>query len=188
MKWVVCLLGFFICGATLAEMRLWEDKKGNVLEAEYKCEVLGKVVLRDRKGKDHTLSISSLSDKDQQYLQTKLPPKIDIKFKKLQDRRRNSYSWATVTMHGEIVLTKTSRMPYSGDLKATLFMIGEDSHDDEYVMLDRVDFEFNFRTAKRTRLEGKGSRCRSIAIRPMVTTVLNTRAIWSLSMMPMGMS
>ncbi len=73
MKWIVCLLGCFICGATLAEMRLWEDKKGNVLEAEYKCEVSGKVVLRDRKGKNHTLSISSLSNKDQQYLQTKLP-------------------------------------------------------------------------------------------------------------------
>lgn len=148
MKWFFCLLGCFVYGVAWAEMRVWEDKKGNILEAEYKCEVLGKVVLCDPKGKDHTLSISSLSQKDQLYLQAKIPPKIEVKFKKIQDRKKKYYASATVVMYGEITLTKKSRMPYNGDLKATLFMIGEDSREDEYVMLDRSDFEFSFKEKK----------------------------------------
>lgn len=73
----------FSCVSALAEIRLWEDKKGHVLEAEFICEISGKVGLRDR-----------------------------------------------------------------GDLKVTLFMIGEDGREGEYVMLDRAESKFNFREKK----------------------------------------
>lgn len=154
MKWVVILLSCFICGSALAEMRLWEDKKGNSLEAEYQCMVMGKVVLRDRKGKDHKLSLSSLSEKDQKFLQTKLPPDINIEFKKWQDRKTR-YSSSTVEMRGEITLTKTSRLPYEAGLKAILFMIGEDSYEDEYIMMDRAEFTFDFKKEKEHTFEGE---------------------------------
>lgn len=133
-------------------MRVWEDRKGNVLEAEFKGAVSGKVMLRDRNGKDYKLSISGLSEKDQKYIQTMMPPKIEIKFSKKQDRKNNSY---TVEMLGQVTLTKTSRMPYSSQLKATLFMIGEDSYDDEYIMMDKTEYEFNFKTEKTHSFSGK---------------------------------
>lgn len=148
MRCFYSILICFLCSGAFAEMRVWEDKKGNALEAEYKCTVSGKVVLTDSKGKDYTLSISSLSKKDQQYLQTKLPPKIDIKFKKSQDHKSTGYSTSMVTMYGEVTLTKTSRMPYEAELKATMFIIGEDADDDEYVLMDKTKINFNFKTEK----------------------------------------
>ncbi len=148
MRYLFSVLFFCFCIVSFSEIRLWEDKKGNVLEAEYKCEISGKVILRDRAGNDYKLSISSLSEKDQNYLKTKLPPEIDIEFKKIQNRKKSSYYNSVVSMHGEVILTQTSRMPYSGELKATLFMIGNASYDDEFIMLDRTDFNFNFREGK----------------------------------------
>jgi hypothetical protein len=156
MKKCICLVLVFITyGISLAEMRLWEDKKGNVLEGEYKCTVSGKVVLTDTKGKDHALSISSLSQKDQKYLQTKIPPKIDIEFKKFQDHKSTGYSMSMVGMYGEVTLKKTSRMPYEGILKATLFIIGEDAADGEYILMDKSQFNFDFKTEKEKVLTGE---------------------------------
>lgn len=155
MKGVIFMLMAICCASVIAEIRLWEDKKGNVLEAEFQCEIAGKVVLRDRSGKDHKLSISSLSEKDQRYLQAKIPPKIEIEFKKNQDRKNKNYSSSTVVMYGEVTLTKKSRMPYTGDLKAILLMIGEDDRDDEYIMLDRAEFKFDFKTEKTLSFKGE---------------------------------
>lgn len=151
-KWILVILGCSVCGLAIAEMRIWEDKKGNTLEAEFQCVVSGKVVLKDRKGKDYKLSVSSLSAKDRKYLETKLPPKVKIEFKKKQDRMNNSY---VIKMEGEVVLTKTSQMPYTAGLKATLFMIGEDSFDDEYVLMDKTEYKFDFKTKKTHSFSGE---------------------------------
>ncbi len=155
MKRIIFILISMCSIIAIAEIRLWEDKKGNILEAEFQCELAGKVVLRDRSGKDHKLSISTLSEKDQRYLQAKIPPKIEIKFKKIQDRTKKYYSSSTIVMYGDVTLTKKSRMPYTGDLKATLFMIGEDSREDEYIMLDRAEFKFDFKTEKTLSFKGE---------------------------------
>lgn len=153
MKWFMyCLICLSFGNNVLAEMRVWEDRKGNVLEAEFNAVVAGKVILHDPNGKEYKLPISGLCDKDQKYIQAILPPDVDIKFKKIQDRKSNS---STVVMHGEVELTKTSRMPHSSQLKATLFIIGEDSFEDEYILMDRTEHEFTFETKKKHSFSGE---------------------------------
>jgi hypothetical protein len=145
MKPVYILITVLFTSNAMAEYRCWSDKKGNSLEAEFICESAGKIVLRGRDSKEYKLSMDSLSVTDQRFLRTKLPPKINIEFSKTQDRHSKSYSYAIVEMQCEASLKKTSRMPYDGDLRATLFVIGENDYRNEYILVDRTDSDFNFR-------------------------------------------
>jgi len=138
---------FLFCSALHAEMRLWQDKNGNFLEAEFICEMAEKIILRDAKGKDYKVSLSALSQKDQNYLISKLPPEVEITFSKKQDRRRHEY-YSDVDMQCEVTIRKKSRMPYTGQLKAILFVIGDASRNREYVMLDRTEVNFDFKNSK----------------------------------------
>ncbi len=136
---------FFTCiamlGSALAEYRVWTDKKGKELEAEFVCMSMGRVVLKAHNGKEYKPELDSLSENDQKYLQRKIPPEIDIAFSKNQDRRTES---AVTSMQGKVTLKKTSKMPYSGMLHAIFYMFGENDYLHEYVILDRTESEFDF--------------------------------------------
>ena len=147
------------CCSAFAKYRLWQDRKGNVLEAEFVCETAGKIVLRDPKGKEYKLSLSSLSQKDQNYLYSKLPPKVEIIFSKKQDRRKHEY-YADVDMQCDVTIKKKSRMPYEAQLKAILFVIGDAKRNKEYVMLDRTEVEFDFKNSKEFSFKGAMFRMR----------------------------
>jgi hypothetical protein len=149
-KWAVCImLGVAMAGNALAEFRIWTDKKGNSLEAEFVCENAGRIVLRDREGKDFKLILESLSENDQRYLRSKLPPTISIDFSKTQDRRKQEY-YSDVDMQCEVVIKQTSRMPYDGEL----------NRNKEFVMLDRTEKTFNFKDSKSFSFKGSMFRMR----------------------------
>lgn len=142
-----------------AEFRIWTDAKGNTLEAEYVCENAGRIVLRDHDGKDYRLALESLSQKDQEYLYSKIPPTLSIEFSKTQDRRKQEY-YSDVDMQCSVQIKQTSRLPYEGDLKAELFVIGDSSRNKEYVMLDRTEKTFNFKDSREVSFKGAMFRMR----------------------------
>jgi len=152
MKKVIGLLLVGLVVGASAESRTWSDKKGNELEAEFICMRIGKAVLKGNGGKEYAPEFDDLSEKDQLYIQSILPPEIDIAFSKTQDRRSGSY-W--MSMQGEVTLEKTSfRMPYNDELHAIFYMFGEDDYLHEYVILDRTESKFNFRDSDTHQIRG----------------------------------
>jgi len=150
------LFVFFITPALWGEFRVWKDQSGNTFEGEYVSQTLLTVVLRDRTGKTVRLPISKLSDADQKFLTTSIPPKLEIDFSKNQDRR-NSY-WGTysdVSMVCKIIINKVSYPVYTGRLSVTLVIIGKNDRTRKYLILDKAQEEFDFVDAKSFSLRGK---------------------------------
>lgn len=160
---IAIILGLLGCFSAMAEMRIWEDKKGNTLEAEFQAIVSGKVALKDRNGKVYRLSMDSLSEKDRKYLQTKIPPKVEIEFKKISDTKNTDHYEHMVTMHGKVMITKKSRMPYERTMKATMFIIGEDAYEEEYILMDKTEVRFDFKKAQSYSFEGQKFKMRQLS-------------------------
>lgn len=157
-KWVMVVC----CAAVVngfAEMREWTDTKGNKIEAEFKGVSGKKILLVNEKEKEFKVSLESLSKKDQEYLQGKIPdsllrtvvdagekpPQLELEFKKLTDSTTsNDNYYRNVDTVGKVVVTKKSRDPYSCKLKSVLFVIGFNDYDDKYIILDKKEHEFSF--------------------------------------------
>lgn len=151
--WVV--LGLLVCLEAFGGYRIWTDKNGNSIEAEFVCISAGKVVIRDKQGKQYRFDPKKLSAKDQEFLKTSIPPEIEIVFSKKQDRRNKDYSYyADVFMSGEIEVLKKNREPYAREMKVVFMMVGEDQRTRNYIMLDRVEATFDFKTSKSFELAG----------------------------------
>jgi len=133
---------FLVCCSVYAEMRLWEDKKGNYLEAEFVCETAGKIMLKGADGKEYKLSLSALSSKDQKFLESLLPPKLDINFTKSKDTRSRSYSSKDEMLQCEVTIKKATTRPYSGELSAEMVVVGKEYRTDYFVVLDKASTTF----------------------------------------------
>lgn len=153
-KIVLFLLLLAMSRVAIAEFRVWQDRKGNRLEAEYICEVGGKIMLRDPEGKEFRLSLESLSKGDQQYLQRLLPPKLEIAFSKAQDRRKIDSYYSTLDIRCSAEIKKTSRMPYDRELKAVMVVLGYRDKEDEYIVLDRSEYVFKVNQQKTHEFSG----------------------------------
>ncbi|MCK4563873.1 MAG: hypothetical protein KAU94_04285 [Verrucomicrobia bacterium] len=141
--------------AVMADFRIWNDQKGNTIEAELASLSATHVVIRDRKGKIYKFSPAKLCSADQSYLRS-IPPKIEINFKKTQDRRKHNYGYAAyVYMTGEVIVKKAEQRAYDGTLKVVLLMIGESQRHHDYVILDRAEESFNFKQSREISLVGK---------------------------------
>ena len=145
-KLMLLVLCSGICFQAFSEYRIWKDKKGNSIEAEFVCISGGKVVMRSRAGRVLKFDPSGLCAADQEYLENSIPPKIEVVFSKKQDRKKhgNSYS-AEVFMSGSVQFEKKNREPYVREMKAVLMMVGEDQRSRNYIMLDVVDGLFDFK-------------------------------------------
>jgi hypothetical protein len=95
--------------STFAEYRIWKDKKGHSIEAEFVCERSGLVMIKKRDGKILKLPKGKLSDADQKYLASEISPKVELVFSKKQDRRNRSDSYAEVDMECEVTVKRKVR-------------------------------------------------------------------------------
>lgn len=148
--------------SALAEYRIWTDKKGNFLEAELSGTEGKKIILKKRDGKTIAVSPLTLSEDDQAYLKGRIsdelfdpeiealdlekPPRFEIDFKKVTDTENNlnSSSYRTIELYSEVTISKKNREPYSGKMKAEVYVIGFCDHEDQYVLLDTAMHEFSF--------------------------------------------
>jgi len=141
--------------STFAEYRIWKDKKGHSIEAEFVCERSGLVMIKKRDGKILKLPKGKLSDADQKYLASEIPPKVELIFSKNQDRRNQSDSYAVVDMECKVTVKKKSKAVYDESLQIILLVIGRDKREKRYIMMDRAEAKFDFKQSKIFLLEGK---------------------------------
>lgn len=145
-------------GTAVAEMRIWSDKKGNTIEAEYIKIIGAKVVLKTAEGKQLKVPVSGLCDADKDYLASTIPPKIKIEVDVDKDRDTlSSYSSEYGTYGREqkaesiccsVQITKINQEACNQDFKAFIYVFGEDQRSKRTRVLDISNKEFTFKHAK----------------------------------------
>ena len=148
-----------MCLYAQAEYRIWTDKTGYAVEAEFVTETGGQMVFRDRAGQEYKIDPEQLSEEDQHYLQMLLPPTLDINVNKQTD----SFSRGTVkqgSVQCVVRIKKTSTRPYTGKLSAHLLVIGRHHRSDHYVILNRASKEFTLTRENKEQVEFKSGRIR----------------------------
>ena len=159
---MVCVVVCFAVSA-FGEFRMWTDQNGNRIEAEF-TRISGRnVILIKRDGKQVTVSPMALSTEDQEYLWGKVPddllnpsksvlerenpPRMEIKASKIMNRRKTDYDKVDCDLRYEITIKRRSSPEYDHTLKAVLYVLGISKEHQYYVMLDKKEFEFDFKQA-----------------------------------------
>jgi len=143
-----------------AEMRIWKDKKGNTIEAEFITLMRGKVSLKTTDGKQVRVPLSGLSSVDQEYLKTLIPPKFDIKVKVEIDTKTKSgqtYRNKQQTVWGTVTIEKKNREPCSKQFKATLMLISKDRKNGDLKIMSKKSHSFSVETENKTVFTGEES-------------------------------
>jgi hypothetical protein len=126
----------------LAEYRIWTDAEDNVMEAEFVCMAGGKVVIRDRSGKEYKFQPESLIEEDRRYVQSRIPPEVDINVSKITANAgrpgSNSMDWSQCV----VTIRQTDTRPYDGELMACLLVLSEDSRSGTYTVASRREKKF----------------------------------------------
>jgi len=139
----------FFCGSVSAEMRIWEDTSGISVKAEFVRELFGDVELRRPDGKLHSIPLENLSLQDAEYLRAQIPPEIELTVRKQKrdkvrnrDFVRNGDIINVVT--AEVQIRKKSRAPFSGILRAEVYLIGKEIATDHYRLSGRGTSRIQF--------------------------------------------
>lgn len=161
-KLLTGILIVLIVGGTIAhaEMRMWTDKKGNSIEAEFVKLFSGKVVLKTKAGKQVKVPQSGLSQKDIDYLKNVIPPKIDIEVDLDNNSTQTSsdgYGYSSrrkQKIKGSVTLIKKNREPSNRKFTAYLYVFAKELRDDEIWVLDTVKKDFSFENQKKIEFSG----------------------------------
>ncbi len=161
--WIGLLILLTVGGAVVrAETRMWTDKNGNTIEAEFVKIFSGKVVLKLPNGKQVKVPQSGLSQKDQDYLKSAIPPKIDIEVNIDRDKKTpvswDGYVRKSEKIQGKVTITKKNREPCNKSFTAYLYIFSKDLQDDEIEVLDKAKHEFTFKNQKKIEFSGGTSK------------------------------
>lgn len=145
---VVCVL-LGLSFAVSAEMRIWSDKKGNTVEAEF-ISILGdKVVLKSPKGKVLKVPMSGLSAADKKFLASSIPPTIKIEVDIDKDEKKMHDSGYSVskkeTVSCSVELKKTSKAACSREFTAYAFVFSENLSDSSKKIMLLKEHKFHFK-------------------------------------------
>jgi len=134
--------------AAWAEMRIWTDKKGNSIEAEFVNFFSSKVVLKTAAGKQFKVPISGLSAEDQKYLKNVVPPTIDIAVAMNRETKILSSSSDSIRkaekIKAQVTLTKKNSEPCGRKFTAYLYVFAKNNRENELVVLDAAEHGFSF--------------------------------------------
>jgi hypothetical protein len=129
-------MALIVCSAFSAEMRVWEDKSGNPVKAEFERELFGSVELRRPDGSLYSIPLENLSELDRKYIRTQIPPEIELEVrtqKRAKERNPNTTRAAYEQFRDDInVVTanveirQKSQAVFTGTLRAEVYLIGEE--------------------------------------------------------------
>lgn len=138
----LALAAVFFCGPVSAEMRVWEDTSGISVKAEFVREIFGAVELRRPDGALHSIPLENLSKQDAEYVRTQIPPEIALSVHKQkrgkvrnEDFVRDGDIINVVT--AEVEVRKKSRAPFTGILRAEVYLIGKEVATDDYRLSEK---------------------------------------------------
>ena len=161
-QWLVILIVWVIGGTAIhAEMRIWTDKKGNSIEAEFVKLFSGKVVLKTAAGKQIKVPQNGLSQKDLEYLKNAVPPKIDIEVNINTDSKNmnnkdyvSSINMKQEKIRGKVTITKKNRAPSCRKFVAYLYIFTKHQQSEEIKVVDTKTHAFSFEKHNTVKFEG----------------------------------
>jgi hypothetical protein len=150
----VYLIGIItlLCNATQAELRVWTDVNGKIIEAEHVRTLTNTVILRQVNGSEIRISLDSLSERDRRYAILQTPPRIEISVASNTDRSntgfggRKSAQVQEESVSIEVKIRKSSSAPYEAPLRAEIYLIGSPENKEGFVILDKRIERFTFST------------------------------------------
>ncbi len=144
---------FFVLSAQ-AEMRIWSDKKGNTVEAEFVAVIGTKVVLKKTDGSQIKVPMDGLCEADKEYLASTIPPKLKITVDLDKDRDTvDSYSSTYGTYNYErkeettkcdVTIEKTSREPCNQQFVGKVYVLGKSEKSDQREVISYEEEKFSF--------------------------------------------
>lgn len=150
LRWIVLIAVSVV--SVSAEMRTWTGVDGVRFKGEFNRQLLGGIQIRDVKGALRSISIDKLSKADLLYLQTSIPPDVDISFRQ-SSRMRKPMEWTlegdrTTLYTCEVMLKKTGRMDSKAELTVELYIIGEEVDGDNWILVQYDKSKFVFPEGK----------------------------------------
>lgn len=146
-----CFLIWLLVAVTAgAEYRLWTDKNGNSVEAEYVRMSGSKVVLKTTAGKDLYVPASGLCDDDQEYLShvAAVPPKIVVKVAADMESDKDSTGYPEKHIEMltlEVSVRKRNPEPCMERFNVELYILGREKKNNQlYSIIDIVKREVTF--------------------------------------------
>ncbi len=131
------------------KMREWTMADGRTVTAELVTHIGSNVTLKNKRGKTFNIPQEQLSEKDQQFIQLAIPPKLDINFSKSSKLRVLPFTQSkpedipNISIYTfSTTIKKTSTKPYNHKLTAEFFAIGQEVNNATYILLDYQKEEF----------------------------------------------
>lgn len=123
-------------------MRVWEEKSGLQIKAEFVREIFGEIELRRPDGSLYSIPWENLSALDAEYVRTVIPPEVQLTVRKNEKAKvrnekfvRAGDSMTTITI--DVTVRKKSREPYNGVLRAEVYIVGQEVATDDYRLLGK---------------------------------------------------
>lgn len=143
----ICI--FFSQAAPAYEFRVWETVNGDQFEGRFVKELFGKLTIESENGTIEIIEVQELSELDQKFIRTKIPPEIEAKVfrtsNQISPRPADRPLPITINEYQlKIEIKKKSQRPFTSRLKAELFMIAEEAISSDYVLMDLTQKEFIF--------------------------------------------
>lgn len=155
-----CAILFGILSLGFGEMRTWTSQSGKTIDAEYVRDTMGNVWLKTSTGKMKKIPISALSKADQDYINLKRPPKLEIiaDDNKKGESVKGDIDNRREFLQFEVEIRKKSKQPYPDKMMAYLFVLGWDLYRQEYILMDSQKESFVLTSGNNNRFKFKGAR------------------------------
>jgi hypothetical protein len=165
MRYVVMIVlscVFFGAVSSRAEFRVWSSKDGvSNVEAQYIQMAGPKVVLEKKDGTRTMVPMTALCAKDQEYLASVIPPKVeidvdkDVSSEKLYESGYSTKERDKITINATI--KKVSKAPCSQKLKVYVFVVAKSYIGGSRLVVGKADAPFSFEKQGAVFLKADGS-------------------------------
>lgn len=134
--------------------RLWAMRDGSQFEGEYVALLGDKLVLKDSRGRQKKVSISSVSPEDMEYIELSNPPDFSLDFVKLSSAVMDRYQLSPKEIDWGRELPRvndytfgakvrqTGARPYNHELELEYFALAQEHSGNAYVLMDHGSSSF----------------------------------------------
>jgi len=158
MKWFQLFVSAVLLGTSVfSEVRMWTGEDGQRIEGTFQRELLGRIQIRDTKGKLYLIPLEKLAKSDLSFLQKNIVPEVDINFRK-NSVFKPEMEWTipgdkTTLYTCTVTIDKKSEMDSKVMLTAELYLIADELDGDNWVLQSYDKKRFMFPEGKDSSFE-----------------------------------
>lgn len=147
LRFVLWIVFSFALAGSAYELRIWEDVTGNQFEGRFVKELFGKLTVEAEDGTEKKFLLEDLSELDQKYLRTQVPPEMDVSstYKEVDVQTRPAIMDRVILTRDAqltVEITKKSQRPFTSRLKVEIMLIAEECVSGNPVLMDITSREF----------------------------------------------